>query len=191
MQLTLAADAPTSLTLHADVRLTRSGRAMRLVDSDGAHQAAAPHASLVRLLAQAHCYWRELRKGELNVSELASAEAISAAYLTRVLRLAFLSPPVTDAILAGRQRGGIDAIAITGPGAIEASWSAQAAAWLKPAQASGYAATHASGKAIATMSRVVAEENGPGGSVAHAETSCKVTLWSRCRPPTSVRSPRS
>lgn len=133
MQLTLAADAPASLTLHADVRLTRSGRAMRLVHSDGAHQTAAPNASLARLLAQAHRYWRELRKGEVNVSELASTEGISPAYLTRVLRLAFLSPQVTDAILAGRLRGGIDALGITGAGAIELSWSAQAAAWLPSA----------------------------------------------------------
>ncbi|WP_375391899.1 hypothetical protein [uncultured Sphingomonas sp.] len=68
VQLTVAADGPASITLHADGRLTRSGRAMRLVDTDGAHQTAAPQASLVRLLAQAHRYWRELRKGEVNVS---------------------------------------------------------------------------------------------------------------------------
>ncbi len=125
LDLALTAEAPASLTLSHDVRLTRTGMAMRLVHDSGAATGAAPDRSMSRLLAQAHHYWRELRKGELDIKTLAAHEGVSASWVTRTLRLAFLSPEVTAAILTGKQRSGIDVGTLTATDAVQPSWQVQ------------------------------------------------------------------
>jgi DNA invertase Pin-like site-specific DNA recombinase len=124
------AEAAPALTLAADVRLTRSGRVLRLVHDSGAPATRQAERSLTRLLATAHRYWRELKNGEINVTELAAREQVSAAWVTRVLRLAFLAPDVTAAILDGRQRGDVDAGSIVATGAVDPSWGTQRLAYL-------------------------------------------------------------
>jgi hypothetical protein len=86
--------------------------------------------TLVRLLGQAHLYWRELRTGSIDIKRLAAREQISAPYITRVVRLAFLSPAVVTAILAGRQRAGVSGKAMIATGAIDPAWAAQSRAFL-------------------------------------------------------------
>jgi len=125
MNLQPDAAAPAAVSLISDVRLTRSGRAMRLVDDAGAAVGSVPDRSLTRLVARAHRYWRELNGGELDIGSLAAREGVTASYLTRVLRLAFLAPAVTEAVLAGAQRAGVDAAAMTATGAITAAWAEQ------------------------------------------------------------------
>ena len=133
LDVALADDADATISLHSAVRLTRTGRAMRLVHDGGATTADAPDRSLTRLLATAHRYWRELKEGELDVAALAAREGVSPSWVTRVLRLAFLAPDVVDAILGGRQRAGVDGLALTGSGAIAPDWAAQRRAFLPDA----------------------------------------------------------
>ena len=64
---------------------------------------------------------------------LAEREGVSASWITRVVRLAFLSPQVVDAILAARVRAGVDAGALTATDGVAASWAAQAQALLATA----------------------------------------------------------
>jgi hypothetical protein len=71
-----------------------------------------------------------LQEGEIDIKRLAAREGIGASWITRVLRLAFLSPAVVDALLAGRLRAGVDAAALTATGTIDASWAAQQRAFL-------------------------------------------------------------
>ncbi len=118
------------IRLHQPMALTRSGRTMRMIQG-GQAIAAAQDATLVRLLAKARTYWQELRKGEINVTELAAQESVSPAYVTRVLRLAFLSPTVVEAILAGRQPSGLNRDALLLGDQIDGSWSVQAQTLLK------------------------------------------------------------
>jgi len=125
LDVALADDADATISLYCAVRLTRTGRAMRLVHDGGATCADAPDRSLTRLLAAAHRYWRELKAGDLDVAALAARECVSPSWVTRVLRLAFLAPEVVDAILSGRQRAGIDGLALMGSGAIDPAWAAQ------------------------------------------------------------------
>ncbi|QNE32988.1 recombinase family protein [Sphingomonas sp. NBWT7] len=122
--------APMIITLSDHVRLTRSGKAMRLVHGNGATASASPDCSLVKLMVQARRWWEELRRGEIDISRLAVREQVSAAYITRVVRLAFLSPQVTAAILAGKQRTGVNAKRLTLEEPIPASWQQQAASML-------------------------------------------------------------
>jgi site-specific DNA recombinase len=122
--------APASLVLISDVRLTRSGRAMRLVHGNGASTAPRPDRSVVRLIIRARGWWAELRKGNLDVSTLAAREGVTASYLTRVLRLAFLAPEVVDAMMAGVQRHGVDCAMLVSAGGVPIGWTDQARALL-------------------------------------------------------------
>jgi DNA invertase Pin-like site-specific DNA recombinase len=124
----LAQDAEETFAIRAPARLTRSGRAMRLIQEGR----AAPQLdrTLVRLLGQAHLYWCELRTGTIDIKRLAAREQISAPYITRVVRLALLSPAVVTAILAGRQRPGVSGKAMIATGAIDPAWAVQARAFL-------------------------------------------------------------
>lgn len=119
------ADAPDTLTLTHDVRLKRSGKAMRLVQDSGVRLGASPDRSLTRLIVQAHGYWRELRKGELDIKTLAAREGVSPSWITRLLRLTFLAPDITAAILKGTQHGELDGTKLVSTDAVAASWAAQ------------------------------------------------------------------
>ncbi|MCU6455264.1 recombinase family protein [Sphingomonas sp. A2-49] len=120
-------EAADTLTLHCPARLTRSGTALRLVQDNGASAADTPDRALLRLLVQARGWWAVLRTGTINTTELARREGVTPSYLTRVVRLAFLAPAVTEAILAGRQRVGVTAASLTLGDAIPADWQAQKA----------------------------------------------------------------
>ncbi|WP_298089756.1 recombinase family protein [uncultured Sphingomonas sp.] len=124
------ADAPATIEISCAARLTRSGRALRLVQDNGATVQATPDRSLVRLLVQARRWWGMLRTGEISTTELAVREGVTSSYVSRVVRLAFLAPAVTEAILAGRQRAGVTVASLTAEGAIAADWQAQIAALL-------------------------------------------------------------
>ncbi|MBW6531795.1 recombinase family protein [Sphingomonas sp. RRHST34] len=119
--------APALLALTAEVRLTRSGTAMRLVQRDGSASTADVDSSLTRQLLLARTWWKELRGGEIDITRLATLEGLTPSYVTRVLRLAFLAPSVTQAILAGRLRAGVSAATLTATGGVDASWRTQEA----------------------------------------------------------------
>jgi site-specific DNA recombinase len=121
------ADAPATIEIGCAARLTRSGRALRLVQDSGATAQATPDRSLIRVLVQARRWWGMLRSGEISTSELAAREGVTSSYVARVLRLAFLAPAVTEAILAGRQRAGVTVASLTAEGAIAADWKTQIA----------------------------------------------------------------
>ena len=127
-QLRAAPSAPASLTLTSEAQLTRTGRALRLVQTSGTVIGdASADPTLVRLLAKARMWWGELRTGQIDVPVLARREGLTPSYITRVLRLSFLAPSVVETILAGRQRAAINGAALTAAGAIPMRWSDQEA----------------------------------------------------------------
>jgi site-specific DNA recombinase len=134
LDVATASAAPETLTLTHDVRLKRSGMAMRLVHDSGVRVGASPDRSLTRLIVQAHSYWRELRKGELDIKTLAAREGVSPSWVTRSLRLAFLAPDVTAAILKGTQHGELDGGRLVSTDAIAANWATQRRALLPVAR---------------------------------------------------------
>ena len=122
----LADDAAPTLTIDHGVRLTRTGRAMRLIDGSGALASGAQcDKALVRLVLRARAWWQILAQGELSPSALARQEGVTSSYLVRVVRLAFLSPRVLQALADGTLRAGMDAHALTAPGAIDMDWHKQ------------------------------------------------------------------
>ncbi|MBB6503771.1 DNA invertase Pin-like site-specific DNA recombinase [Sphingomonas endophytica] len=133
LEATRAPDAPATISLTCAARLTRSGRALRLVQTNDVVSATRPDRSLVGLLVQARRWWAVLRTGEINTTELAKREGVTPSYLTRVVRLAFLAPAVTDAIIAGRQRLGVTVGRLTLGEPFPADWQAQKALLLPAA----------------------------------------------------------
>jgi site-specific DNA recombinase len=90
-------------TLTADARLARVGREMKmLVDGHNNHATADP--SLLRIVARAHdIQSRLIQNTQLSVHDIARQERVSAAYIYILLRLAWLAPDITTAIVNGRQ----------------------------------------------------------------------------------------
>jgi DNA invertase Pin-like site-specific DNA recombinase len=126
-------DATDTHTVISDVRLTRSGRAMRLIQGNGAPIAGSPDASLIRLIIKARRWWARLREGEVDIKTLGKMEGVQPAYITRVVRLAFLAPSVVDVILAGATLPGIDSTFLTLRHALAPDWSDQKIAMLPEA----------------------------------------------------------
>ena len=66
--------------------------------------AAKPDARLIRLLLRARRFNATLAQGEgVSFAALAEREGVSRSYFTRLLRLSYLAPDITQAILDGRQ----------------------------------------------------------------------------------------
>jgi DNA invertase Pin-like site-specific DNA recombinase len=128
----LADGAPAVITIAADVRLTRTGRVVRLVHRDGraaAVSSGADHSAL-KLLVTARRWWAILRAGEIRIKELAAQEGVSASWMTRVVRLAFLSPEMVDAVLADASPAHIDALALIRGEGMPGCWKQQRSRYL-------------------------------------------------------------
>jgi hypothetical protein len=123
-------DAPDTLTVVSEVRLARSGKAMRLIQSNGGSAVVTSNTSLVAQLVRARRWWSQIRSGEMDIKTLGGVEGVQAPYITRIMRLAFLSPAVVDAMLKGTIKPSVDIALLTAPGAISPDWGEQGRAFL-------------------------------------------------------------
>jgi hypothetical protein len=90
------------LTLTTPVRLKRVGREMKMLVEDSNDNAA--DLSLLRIIARAHDIQARLTHDtKLTVHDIARAEHNTAAYIYTLLRLPWLAPDITTAIVNGRQ----------------------------------------------------------------------------------------
>jgi DNA invertase Pin-like site-specific DNA recombinase len=91
------------LTLTAPFQLTRVGREMKLL-VDNAEDGRAPDMGLLRVIARAHDVQRRLAENTtITVHDIAREEHVTAAYLYTLLRLRWLAPDITTAVVNGRQ----------------------------------------------------------------------------------------
>src|SRR5467141_1059469 len=97
-----ATDDETEI-LSVSVRLRRAGREIRMViDSTDPFAAAKPDARLIKLLLRARRFSATLAEGEgVPFAALAQREGVSRSYFTRLVRLSYLAPDLTQAILEG------------------------------------------------------------------------------------------
>jgi hypothetical protein len=115
-----------TVVLEVDGRLTRSGRAIRLVEKDGRVARPIVDLKLVKLILKARTWWHRMQQGRgLTVTRLAQDEGVTQSYVTRVLRLAFLSPELIHAIMAGKQPAWLDSGALCRSGSIKLDWELQ------------------------------------------------------------------
>jgi hypothetical protein len=97
-------DNERRITLSVRARLKRTGMEIRLLinGSDGSARKKPDH-SLCRLLAQAHQYQAMvMRNNGKTMAELATEAGVGGSYFTQVLRLSFLAPDITAAVLRDR-----------------------------------------------------------------------------------------
>jgi site-specific DNA recombinase len=91
--------------LSMSVRLRRAGRAVRmLIEGTDPFATAKPDARLVKLLIRARQFNATLLGSDgVPFAALAKREGVSPSYFTRLVRLSYLAPDITEAILDGRQ----------------------------------------------------------------------------------------
>ncbi len=130
LELPPASGPAAPMTIAVEFRLTRTGRAVRLVQGDGSLATDEVSTPLVNLLVRARKWWGILAEGELDVTTLAEREGVSRSYLCRVVKVAFLAPAIIDAILEGQQHGQLEAGLLRGMSALPDCWKAQAAQFL-------------------------------------------------------------
>jgi site-specific DNA recombinase len=91
------------ITFTAPVKLKRAGREIKmLVDNPG--DKTSIDTSLLRIVARAHDIQARLAQNtNLTVHDIARQEEVTAAYVYTLLRLPWLAPDITTAIVNGRQ----------------------------------------------------------------------------------------
>ena len=81
--------------------------------------------ALIKAVARGHLWFEELATGRArSLHELATREGITRRYIRRLVNLAFLSPPLVEAILQGRQPIALTATRLTEL-ALPLDWSEQ------------------------------------------------------------------
>jgi site-specific DNA recombinase len=108
----LKPDPHDVVTLAVPARLKHVGRELRmLVDNADDRTTASP--SLLRIIVRAHdIQTRLIQNAKLTVHDIARTEGVSAAYIYTLLRLAWLAPDITTAILNGRQPQRLNAMTL-------------------------------------------------------------------------------
>lgn len=127
-KLSIPEPAPehSQLVLELPYRLTRRGQALRIVKADGGLGAHTDRDdALINLLVMSQRWWKRLEDSSLTVAQLGRVESVSAAWITKVVRLQFLAPDLVKMILAGTQPPQISAAAVTRSGTLPVDWAEQ------------------------------------------------------------------
>jgi len=109
------------------VRLHRSGREIKmLIDGADPFGTAKPDARLIKLLIRARRFNTALvRSDRLSFASLAKREGVSPSYFTRLVRLSYLAPDITQAILDGRQPRDLTADKLLAHSRLPLAWHEQ------------------------------------------------------------------
>jgi hypothetical protein len=113
--------------LSVPVRLRRLGRELRmLIDRADPFSTAKPDARLIKLLIRAHRFNATLAvSGGTPFAALAKQEGVSPSYFTRLVRLSYLAPDITQAILDGRQPSHLTADKLLAHSRLPLAWQDQ------------------------------------------------------------------
>jgi site-specific DNA recombinase len=113
--------------LSVPVRLRQSGREIRmLIDRADPFSTAKPDARLIKLLIRAHRFNATLTgSGGTPFAALAKQEGVSPSYFTRLVRLSYLAPDITQAILDGRQPSHLTADKLLAHSRLPLAWQDQ------------------------------------------------------------------
>ncbi len=115
-----------AVILSVGVRLQRIGKSGQLTVYGGGSGTAKPNAPLIRLLVRAHQLQQLLLQGmKRDLRELAQHADLGRTYTARLLRLSWLAPDITQAILRGQQPPGLTADKLSRMARIPVDWQAQ------------------------------------------------------------------
>lgn len=103
----------------------RGAETKLLLQAGGTVAKSKPDPYLVRAIARAHVWNRQLINGRYaSGREIARAEGVTARYIYKLLPLAFLAPDIVEAISQGRQPGDLTLRSLT-KASIPDDWAAQ------------------------------------------------------------------
>ncbi|MFL6720310.1 MAG: recombinase family protein [Sphingomonas sp.] len=115
-----------AIELEVVTTLKRSGCVMRLIMQNGSAAVPAVDTTLIKSIARARNWWDQLCEDEgLTVTAIADRENLTRSYITRVLRLAFLSPDVLKSLLDGKAPAHLTTDRLTATDAVPARWQHQ------------------------------------------------------------------
>ena len=104
----------------------RRGSTRILAGPEQVQPGPGPDAALLKALVRGHLWSRELLAGKAaSVGEIAESVGVTPCYVSRMLRMAYLAPDITDAILAGRQPASLTVEVLRDP--IPLDWREQRA----------------------------------------------------------------
>ena len=115
-----------TIVLTMPCQFRRRGSEMRFVIGEQTGAEGRPDATLIAALVRAHAWWQELCSGKSrSIKEIADREGSDERYVARNLKLVFLAPDITDAILEGRQAPHLTADALIKMSDLPYSWKLQ------------------------------------------------------------------
>jgi DNA invertase Pin-like site-specific DNA recombinase len=121
--------SPVTLSVPAQLKRAGLGVKMIVAGSNLHGQKTKPDPVLVKLIAKAYTlHDKLLQNGTECVADLARREGLAGSYVTRLIRLAFLSPDITRAILDGRQPRDLTAAKLRRLSRLPLDWNEQKAA---------------------------------------------------------------
>ena len=96
------------------------------IDGADPFTAVKPDARLIKLLVRAHGFNTTLVQSDgVAFAALALREGVSRSYFTRVVRLSYLAPDITQAIIEGRQPRDLTAEKLLGHSRLPLAWHDQ------------------------------------------------------------------
>ena len=109
------------------MKVKRRGVEMRIVIEGQLQVPQQVDPALLKGLARARCWFEEVASGRVqSLVEIARREGLPKRYVTRLARLAFISPMVAEAVAAGRAPAGINLqILMDGRLALPPDWKDQ------------------------------------------------------------------
>ena len=96
-----------------------------LIERTDPFATAKPDARLIKLLIRAHRFNTALVSSDVPFTTLAKREGVSASYFTRLIRLSYLAPDITQAIHDGRQPPGLTADKLLAHSRLPLTWHDQ------------------------------------------------------------------
>lgn len=131
----MSTDTEAGFTTEIPMTFRRRGGKAVIVMPDGSRAIERREAlidnAMVKLLARGHRWHRKLFDGtHASIEDMAKSENISPSFVSRILRLAYLSPTVIEAILDGKYPAQITMKDLMEPFPME--WSMQEKIFLQP-----------------------------------------------------------
>jgi DNA invertase Pin-like site-specific DNA recombinase len=115
-----------TIELEVVTSLKRSGCVMRLITQNGSAAVPTVDTTLIKSIARARNWWDQLCEDDvLTVTAIADREKLTRSYVTRVLRLAFLSPNVLKSLLDGKGPAHLTTDRLTVTDAVPGRWEDQ------------------------------------------------------------------
>ena len=113
--------------LSVPIRLLRTGREITMrIDGTDPFATAKPDARLIKLLIRARRFNAALVGSDgVPFAALAKREGVSPSYFTRLVRLSYLAPDITQAILDGRQPPDLTADKLLAHSRLPLAWHEQ------------------------------------------------------------------